>query len=597
MLITAPRSRLHSHFPREVTNAWSATLGGDPISSTEKISSPAMPGYNRHRHTVHNLMRPEVIADPRVFLDDIAALGPIFYDEIGRVWVCSGYDECCAILGNHRAFSSARPHRATDLIDCGLSDVAGAVDILLKQMLFLDPPEHTAIREAIGSEFTPSSVDQRDPLMRAIVDEVLSDLPPQGTVDLVTDFAEKLPTRLVAGLLGMECDGELLTSWAGAYERLIGSLSTFPKMTDRQVLPVLQQALETFRVVAARRLAKPQEDLISRMACALHSSRAEIAIDTVLDIVASNCLVLVAGGYQTLTHLVSAGLMLLDRYPDQQRILREDPALIRSAVHEISRFDGSSQYVARRAVLDTSIGGIKISAGQTVLLLLAAANLDDRKFTDPRSFNIARKEGKHLGFGMGRHYCLGAPYAECLAERALTGFLGRYGEYWVSKQPEAVVWGPHANTRCLAHARVEVRRSAAATDIGPAALSVGRRRPASHEGHLVTTVWNDAVVPIGGWHQLFDQHAESTPDAVAVEDDETAYTYRDIGRRANSLAGKLRDLGIEPETVVTICMERSVGLIIAVLAVAKAGGAFMLVESQFPRDRFEEMVQEASACT
>src|SRR5262249_35817557 len=161
---------------------------------------------------------------------------------------------------------SARPHGAADLVGRGLSDVAGVVDTLLRQMLFSDPPEHTAVRAALSKEFTPSAIDQRDPMMHAIVDEVLSDLPEHGTVDRVTDFAEKLPAKLVAGLLGMEHAGELLTSWADAYERMIGTLSTFPRMTDRQVLPVLQQALEAFRVIAAQRLAEPQEDLISRMA-------------------------------------------------------------------------------------------------------------------------------------------------------------------------------------------------------------------------------------------------------------------------------------------------------------------------------------------
>jgi amino acid adenylation domain-containing protein len=434
-------------------------------------------------------------------------------------------------------------------------------------------------------------------MMHAIVDEVLSDLPEHGTVDLVADFAEKLPAKLVAGLLGMEHAGELLTSWADAYERMIGTLSTFPRMTDRQVLPVLQQALEAFRVIAAQRLAEPQQDLISRMAFALQSGTTEIATDAVLDIVASNCLVLVGGGYQTLTHLVSSGLILLDRYPDQQRLLRQDPTLIRSAVHEIMRFDGSSQYVARRAVADTSIGGIDISAGETVILLLAAANLDGRKFTDARSFNIARQEGKHLGFGMGRHYCLGAPYAERLAERALSAFLDRYHEYHVGTQSDAVVWGPHANTRCLAHARIEIHRGAAAADTDSPTSSVEQERLTSRERQPITAVSNETTTPLGtlgGWHQLFEQHTESTPGAVAVEDNETTYTYRDIDRRANALAAELRDLGVEPETVVTISMERSGELIIAVLAVAKAGGAFMLVDPQFPHERIDEMVQEAS---
>ncbi|MFD8202134.1 amino acid adenylation domain-containing protein [Streptomyces sp. NPDC059701] len=577
-------------------------------------------GYDRARHGIHNLRRAEVIADPRLYWEAISELPPVFYDEVGGVWVCSGYAESVEILANHRAFSSVRHHAPDDLSARGMSGIAPTAEMLSAQFLFNDPPEHTRVRNALRGEFSPASMRRHDPVLRAIAGKVLDTLPDAGTIDLVADFAERLPEHLMTHLLGMAGRGAELTEWADSYERLLSSVSTFPSRADLETVPLLEKALAGLRELAAERLAAPGDDLVTTLATAL---RDDFETDPskeppaeLLHLVAANALVLVAGGYQTLTHLVSTGLLLLAENPEQLRRLRQDPALVDSAVAETLRIDGSSQYVGRHAVRDVEIGGARLKGGDGVLVLLAAANLDPRKFTDPTAFDVARSEGRHLGFGSGPHYCLGAPFAERLARWAILGFIERYQHFGLSPvDPDPVEWGPHCNTRSRHRAAVRVGRtpqaeaqdgpsaglpSTAEATRAPVADAVPEAKTVSDlERHQIITEWNDTGADDGAaqvcWHLLFEERARLTPDSPAVEDEGVAYSYADIDALANGAAHRLRDLGVEPETVVAISMERSVRLVVAILAVAKAGGAFLLAAADCPGERLKTMLEQTSA--
>ncbi|WP_306338742.1 amino acid adenylation domain-containing protein [Streptomyces sp. KL118A] len=593
-------------------------------------------GYDRARHGIHNLRRAEVIADPRLYWKAISELPPVFYDEVGGVWVCSGYAESVEILANHRAFSSARHHSPDDLAARGMSGIVPTAEMLSAQFLFNDPPDHTRIRNALRGEFSPAGLQRHDAALRAIADRVLDTLPDTGTVDLVKDFAERLPEHLMTHLLGMTGRGTELTEWADAYERLLSSVSTFPSRADLETVPLLDKALAGLRELAAERLAAPGDDLVSTLATAL---RDDFAVDPaaeppaeLLQLVAANALVLVAGGYQTLTHLVSGGLLLLADHPEQLRQLRQDHSLADSAVAEVLRIDGSSQYVGRHAARDIEIGGARMAAGDGVLVLLAAANLDHRKFTDPTAFDITRSEGRHLGFGSGPHYCLGAPFAERLARWAILGFVERYQRFGLSPlEADPVEWGPHCNTRSRRRATVLVSRTegsegsegsegfdvsdgfevsevseviatpaTSTTPAAPAADAVPAAKAVTDlERHQIVAEWNDTGADDGAaqvcWQLLFEERARLAPDSTAVEDEGVVYSYADIDALANGAAHRLRELGVEPETVVAISMERSVRLVVAILAVAKAGGAFLLAAADCPGERLRTMLEQTSA--
>jgi amino acid adenylation domain-containing protein len=551
--------------------------------------------YDHARHGIHNLNRPEVIANPLTYVAAIAELGPLFYDEVGKAWICTGYAEAVEILSDHKRFSSDRSHSSAALAKRGLTEFAAVGGMLVEQMLFMDPPDHSDIRGAVREQFAPGRVRERDDAMRAIADAVLDTLTTDGSVDLVTDLAEKLHVALVGSLLGMTDRPTELVRWADAYGRLIGSLSTLPNLRDRDVLPILDEAMAAFREVAAHRLESPGDDIISSMVKDLHGKARPSDRDTAygLDTVAANAVVFAAGGYQTLTHLVSGGLVLLADHPEQRRELLDAPELIDSAIDEFMRLNGSSQYLARLATADMDFHGAAIRAGQPLIVLLTAVNLDPRRFTDPMTLNIARQEGRHLGFGMGRHYCVGAPYAERVARWAILGFLERYPDYRMATGPGALEWGPHVNTRCLAHAYALVGPAARTADETPAPDPA----PVTTE-HTQLVDWNDSAVPLGPrqrWHTVFEYRASIAPDAVAAEDDGVAYTYREIDERANALARTLRTRGVEPESVVAVVMERSVDMLISIVGIGKAGGAFLLSDPTCPPQRLRAMLAEVSA--
>ncbi|MBN6040424.1 amino acid adenylation domain-containing protein [Amycolatopsis sp. 195334CR] len=553
-----------------------------------------MTNYDRRRHGIHNLERPEVIADPRGYVEAIGELGPLFFDEVGQLWVCSGYREAAQILSDFKNFSSARGRQRGELAERGLGPGAELAAMVGEQMLFVDPPSHSELRAPLREQFTVAKVRERDEDVRDLVGAILDRLPGEGEIDLVGDLAGPVPSALVAYLLGMPGRQLELGRWADGYERLLGSLSSLPDVRDGEVVPILREAMAAFTDQARARLAQPADDLIGALAGPLAGLDDEAELERRLHIIAANCVVLVGGGYQTLTQLVAGGLLLLEQHPEQLRALRERPELIDSAIDEFMRLNGSSQYVARQVTADVELAGMTLRAGQSVLVHLGAANLDPAVYENPHQLDITRRGPRHLGFGLGRHYCAGAPYAQQAARWAILGFLDRYPHYETAPGPDAVVWGKHANTRAPARVRIRVSAGRPEAPAGkPAASTVD-----TVDIRALLERFNDNEVALGEhrcWHQLFERWARITPNAIAVRDSDGEYGYAELDERANALARTLRASNVQPESVVAVVMERSVDFVISVLAVAKAGGAFLLAAADSPTERMRHMLHDASA--
>ncbi|GAA2618253.1 amino acid adenylation domain-containing protein [Streptomyces axinellae] len=543
-------------------------------------------GYDRARHGVHLLSSPEVIADPSIYIGAIAELGPLFFDEVGSVWVCSGYTEAVEILRDHDRFSSVREHDHAALRERGLHTSAALSAMVHEQMLFLDPPQHSTIRSALAGQFSGKRIRNREDGLRQIADRALEDLPTQGVLDLVGDFAAKLPPALVAFLLGMPGREEDLTRWAEAYERLLGNLSALQAPPDPQVDQDLTEALSALQQEAQDRLHAPGDDVISSLTAPLGDRTPS---DDELFAIAANCIVLVGGGYQTLPHLITSALLALHDDPAGQQKLRAHPEMIPSAVTETMRINGSSQYVARRATTDTSIHGTPIAAGDNILVHLAAANLDPQTFTSPGTLDLTRHGPKHLGFGTGRHACPGAGYAERLATFAIEGFLAKYPTYAPEPGPDALSWGLHGNTRCLDHAHIRVPPTTPAKATTP----IQATEEHAHPDDSTPTRPPGNPPPAQCWHEIFEQQAQLTPEAPAVQDPHSTITYRELDQRANTLAHRLRHQGAQPGTTVAVVMERSTEFPLAVLAVAKTGAAFLLADVTCPRERLRTMLIDA----
>ncbi len=552
--------------------------------------------YERRRHGVHLLTSPAVIADPVGYRDAVRELGPLFWDEVGKVWVCSGYAEASAILADHKRFLAARLPAAETLIERGMNEIGRLAEILSLQMLFVDPPDHTAIRGPLKGSFSGPALARREQPVGDIIRGLLDALPASGSADIVAGFAGPLPTLLIADRLGLSDRVDEVAAWASAYETLLGSFTSLPDVRDRAVVPTLLECTAALRAEALRRRGTHSDDLISVLTAAFAPAGMEGAeLDRALDTVAANCLVLLGGGYQTLTHLIAMGVVLLGRHPDQLSALRTEPKLIDGAIDEIMRLEGSSQYVARRAAAPVELAGAPIEPGQSVVILLGAANLDPRRYREPERFDIMRAEGRHLGFGAGRHHCIGGVDAEQAARIALGAFVERYARFEIAEGPDAIVWGPHANTRCPTRVLTELNPPRVTTRPAPPAAARAR------EGHTPAETetlrrHNDSPVTLDGeplWMETVAGHARRDPHRIAVQAGTFGVSYGQLDRAADVLAARLQDLGAEPGVTVAIVMDRRPEALVAALAVGRAGAAFLTADATCPPERLRAMVAEA----
>jgi amino acid adenylation domain-containing protein len=584
--------------------------GGEPAKQT-------YPAYQRERHGVHLLARPEVVADPTLYQAAVRELPPVWWDEVGKVWVVSGYAEASVVLRDQTRFHSARLPDPAVLASRGMTEVAQVASVVSRQMLFLDPPVHTAIRAALQPSFSPAAVAVREATVRAIVDRLVDALPSTGRIDLVKDLAGPLPTLLIASRLGLDERIADLLMWADAYETMLSSLATLPHVRDRSIIPKLLEAWAALRAVATVRRTGSGEDLITALATALAGQAEGAALDDALDLVAANILVLLGGGYQTLTQLVAMGIVHLINAPAQLAELQHDPTLIDGVIDETMRLDGSSQYVARRSAEPVELAGQKIAPGESLVVLLAAANRDPRQFADPDRFDPRRHQGPHLGFSLGRHFCLGSVDAVQAARFAILGFVARYGSSaGLAHDKNPIVWGRHPNTRAPRTVLVDIPSVALAATAAPAprtaasestaasldlveAVLFGQTRrtePWTPDELAALRAMNDRPVDISAetlWMDTVAELARRQPDAVAITGGRSELTYRQLDQSADVLAARLQDMGVEPGAVVGVIMDRAAEAYVSVLAANRAGAAFLVADTACPEERLRHMLSEA----
>lgn len=345
-------------------------------------------------------------------------------------WLATGYDEVSRLLTDQRFGEAAgrggriRLSRTTRE---GPQQLLGRVDTMLSQ----DPPEHTRLRRLVSKAFTPRSVQKMRPRIQEIVNELLETIEGRGEFDLVAELAWPLPVIVIAEMLGIPReDRERFKRWSDAMVATLGG--------DYSALDEARRSNEELveyvsRVIAERR-KEPTDDLISRLVAAEERGQT-LSEDEMLGTVA---LLLVAGN-ETTTHLISSGMLVLLRNPDQVARLRDDPSLLPSAVDELLRYTGPVHTTRRVAKTDVSLGGAEIRCGEVVIGLLAAANRDPDKYPDPDSLDVARNPTDHVAFGDGIHFCLGAALARLEGQVTIGTLLRRFPNLrLLDNEPE---WG------------------------------------------------------------------------------------------------------------------------------------------------------------
>ncbi len=285
-------------------------------------------------------------------------------------------------------------------------------------MLNRDGDTHLRLRRLVSKAFTPRMVEQLRPRIQKIADELLDRASAAGEMELVSEFAFPLPITVIAELLGVPAaDRESFREWSGA---MVSPALAAAEMERADAL--LGAFVAYLLALFAERREQPGEDLVSALV-AVEDGGDTLSEEELCSMVA----LLIVAGHETTVSLIGNAMLALMTHPDQRAAVEEDPSLLPRAVEELIRFDGPVERTLNRwAAVDVELGGQTIRRGETVIVVLGAADHDPERFEEPDTLDLAaERDSRHLGFGRGRHFCLGAPLARLEAEIALETLLRR----------------------------------------------------------------------------------------------------------------------------------------------------------------------------
>jgi cytochrome P450 len=299
-------------------------------------------------------------------------------------------------------------------------------------LVFNDPPAHTRVRRLIMGALSPRAIAEMEPDLIALVDRLLDALAVKGHVELIEDYASAIPVQVIGNLLDVPMEErEPLRDWSlailGALEPVIGP-DVFARGND-----AVKDFLAYLELLVARRRAKPgnpERDVLTRLIQGEDNGERLTARELL-----HNCIFLLNAGHETTTNLIGNGLVALSGNAAEKQRLIENPAMIKTAIEEILRFESSNQLGNRMTTEAVELGGIKLAAGTPVTLCIGAANRDPAQFADPENLNVGRAPNRHLAFGTGAHQCAGMALARLEGAIAISRFLTRFPGYTLSAPP------------------------------------------------------------------------------------------------------------------------------------------------------------------
>jgi pimeloyl-[acyl-carrier protein] synthase len=385
------------------------------------------------------LLDPEVLADPYPLYARLRQEAPVYFDPFLHAWVVTRYADVLKVL---MTFSADRTPSPEQLSAMGMSAIGPIAQVMVKQMLFLDPPAHTRLRSLAATVFSPRRVKVLEEHIRAIAHDLIDKVLAGGRMDVMSDIAEPLPAIVTAELLGVPVeDHDQLKDWSKDFAEMLGNYQHNPNRIPG-VLKSTEAMTGYFRARIAEQRDSPQEGLIQSLLSA------EIDGDRLSEEeVIANTIVTMVGGQETTTNLIGNGILTLLRNPEEKNRLMSDYSLIPSTVEELLRYESPSQQTGRIAREDVEIGGQKIKKGQAIIAVMASGNRDPERFRDPDTLDIARTDNRHLAFGWAAHFCFGAPLARLEGQIMLETMLRRLPQ--LELETDDLTWRDNLGLRGL----------------------------------------------------------------------------------------------------------------------------------------------------
>ena len=365
-------------------------------ASATFVYDPAEPSFHERAHEIYRTLRD---------------VHPVYHHEEQDWWALSRFEDVRRAANDPATFSSENTSIAVGL---------------LPQIQSIDPPVHDGLRSLVNTAFTRSRVAAMEPRIREIARELIDRFAASGSCDLLLDYARHLPSLVIGEMIGVPASRR--ETFLHFTEAMVAA--TPGKTQTENVRHPAIGIYQEFTKLLEERRAERRDDLMSALIDAELGGR-RLTQEELLGF----CFVLIVAGNDTTTNLIANGAVLLARHPEQRERLVLEPARMERAVDEMLRYESPAQALPRIALRDVEMHGVTIPKGREVKLVFGAANHDEREFPDPERFDVDRVIPRHLAFGQGIHYCLGAKLARLEARVALEELLARVPDYALADEP------------------------------------------------------------------------------------------------------------------------------------------------------------------
>ena len=392
----------------------------------------------------YDLYGPEFRADPACVFAQMREQDPVLrqpgLDGETPIWFITRHDDVAAVLLDDERFVRD-PRLALTEDELAARNTQPILEMVENNMLNRDGDDHRRLRRLVTKAFTPKMVERLRPRIQSIADELLDAVEARREMDLSAEYAFPLPITVIAELLGVPSkDQDRFREWSDAM-----ITPAFGPEAEMQFFSQMGEFVEYLTAFFAERRADPRDDLVS----ALLTARDEDDALTEEEVF-GNVMILIVAGHETTVGLIGNAVVNLLGHPDQLERVRSDPSLLPGAIEEVLRYEGPVERSLNRwAATDVELGGQTIRRGDLVIPILTAAGRDPSRFPEPDRLDVTREDTRHLAFGRGSHYCLGAPLARLEAEIALETLFRRLPALRLAVPRDRLEWRPTPGFRRL----------------------------------------------------------------------------------------------------------------------------------------------------